>query len=348
MQQLGGVAQLLDHEHRGVLLDRLVDGGHDAHVHQHLDDFGRLDRHLLRQLGHGDGLADRHLALDRRGRHLEAMLGLVAADRHGARLRALLLLVARADIAGDVQLLAPVAGAPCRRPPRRRRRGALCACACAAPPRLARACARARLSLARLRCSAARRASSSRLLLRVCSSSMRRRFSASSRSRSRRSASRRSCSRSARLRLLLGLALLRVELLLLCARLLLEHVALDVGALAAHLDVDGARAALVAGELQLALRLALERDLARRAHRRRVVAAVAAAQVRQQLELRFLADHVLGLDDLDAGLIELREQPVDRHLQHLGKLGNRYFSHTVFLVRSASVPAPRTSARAPS
>ena len=43
-----------------------------------------------------------------------------------------------------------------------------------------------------------------------------------------------------------------VELFLLLARLLFEHVALDVGALLAHLDVDRARAALAARELELA------------------------------------------------------------------------------------------------
>ena len=49
---LGRVAHLLDHQHRRVLVDRLVDGGHHAHVHQRLDDFGGLDGHLLRQLRH--------------------------------------------------------------------------------------------------------------------------------------------------------------------------------------------------------------------------------------------------------------------------------------------------------
>ena len=79
LEHLRRVAHLLDHEHRGVLIDRLVDGRHDAHVHQDLDDFGRLDRHLLRELRDGDGLADADFAHDRRGRHLEAMLA-VAAD----------------------------------------------------------------------------------------------------------------------------------------------------------------------------------------------------------------------------------------------------------------------------
>ena len=81
LEQLGAVAQLFDHQHRGVALDRLIDRRHDAQVHQHLDHLGRLDRHLLRQLGHRDGLAERHLALDRRGGHLEAVLGFGAGPR---------------------------------------------------------------------------------------------------------------------------------------------------------------------------------------------------------------------------------------------------------------------------
>src|SRR6202030_4539166 len=80
-----------------------------------------------------------------------------------------------------------------------------------------------------------------------------------------------------------------VDLVLLGARLLLQHVALDVGALAAHLDIEGARAPLHAGELQLALGLAPEGDLARRAVAIGV-AAVAAAQVREQLEFGVVAD----------------------------------------------------------
>src|ERR1700691_1428201 len=62
---------------------------------------------------------------------------------------------------------------------------------------------------------------------------------------------------------LFGFALLRVELLLLGALVTFEHIALDVGALAPHFDVDGAGASLIAGQLQLALGLALESDAAR-------------------------------------------------------------------------------------
>src|SRR5581483_9903657 len=112
----------------------------------------------------------------------------------------------------------------------------------------------------------------------------------------------------------LGFAALLVDLVLLLARLLLEHVALDVGALLANLHTDGTRAALDARELQLALRLAPQRDAAGC----RVALAfgpVAAAQMSQQLELRIIADVIIGAFDLDAGLVELHEQSIHRHLQ---------------------------------
>ena len=51
--------------------------------------------------------------------------------------------------------------------------------------------------------------------------------------------------------------------------------------------------------------------------------------MREQLHLRIVADARVGAFDLDAGLVELHEQPVDRHLQDLGKLGNCYFSHAL-------------------
>ena len=104
----------------------------------HLDDFGGLDRHLLRQLGHRDGLADADFALDRRGGHLEGVLPRRSTERQPACLDAALLLVARADIAGDMQLLAAVAGMLWRRGSAGR--GARCGCslAGASPARDAR------------------------------------------------------------------------------------------------------------------------------------------------------------------------------------------------------------------
>jgi hypothetical protein len=59
-----------------------------------------------------------------------------------------------------------------------------------------------------------------------------------------------------------------------------------------------------------------------------IVVAVAAAQMRQQLVLGILADHVLSAVDFDPGLIELLQQPVDGYLQHLGELGYGYICHT--------------------
>jgi len=80
-------------------------------------------------------------------------------------------------------------------------------------------------------------------------------------------------------RLLVGAAH-RVELFLLFACLLLEHVSLDVGALLADFDVDRARAALAAAQLELTRRLAVQRDSAR-GRFAGVLAAVRLAQMRQ-------------------------------------------------------------------
>src|SRR5690606_6236641 len=135
-----------------------------------------------------------------------------------------------------------------------------------------------------------------------------------------------------------------VELFLLLARLLLEHVALDVRALAAYFHVDRAGASLAAGKAQLALGLALQRDTSRR-RGGRVLAAVRAPQVSEQLELRVLADLVLSAGDLDACLVELHQQALDRHFQHFGKLRDRYFRHSTLL--DLKLAARRTSAPAP-
>ncbi len=64
-----GVAHLLDDDHRGFLVELLVDGDHLAQLHQVLDHLAGLDAHLVRQIGHADGLGDvhfLHLELDRR------------------------------------------------------------------------------------------------------------------------------------------------------------------------------------------------------------------------------------------------------------------------------------------
>src|SRR5690606_16355401 len=51
------------------------------------------------------------------------------------------------------------------------------------------------------------------------------------------------------------------------------------------------------------------------------------AQMRQQLELRILADRVVGALDLDTRLVELHEQPLDRHLEDFGKFRDGDFRH---------------------
>ena len=55
------VAHFLHQNHGGVLVQRLVDGDHLAHLHQRLDDLRCLDRHLVGEFGNGDGLGHMHL-----------------------------------------------------------------------------------------------------------------------------------------------------------------------------------------------------------------------------------------------------------------------------------------------
>ena len=86
-------------------------------------------------------------------------------------------------------------------------------------------------------------------------------------------------------------ALRAVDFFLPRALLFLEHGAIQVGFLATHLDRDRARTALRGRELDLLLRLALQRDLARGRGLR--VAPVRAAQERQEFHLRVVADDVV-------------------------------------------------------
>jgi hypothetical protein len=70
-----------------------------------------------------------------------------------------------------------------------------------------------------------------------------------------------------------------------------------------------------------------------------LLVSVAASQMRQQLMLGVLADQVVSAVHGDAGLVELRQQLVDRHLERLGELAYGHISHA---------GVPRTSGRAPS
>src|SRR6185437_626582 len=372
LQNLRRMTHLLDHEHRRVLIDRLVDRRHHAHVHEDFDDLGRLDGHLLRQLRDGHRLTDADLAHDRRGRHLEPMPAIRAAG-HGARLGAPLLLVAGADIRGDMQLLPAVTCVPIvgsRALPARRGAGR------GSIARTRRGGLRRRGRARRLRWSRGGsllhdpsvlyRTILCRTILRVALLLFALPFALAAFLFLPRTLLGNAASlilRPAPRGLLLldaaavfglqplaltalgldalslaagdflGLAPLLIELVLLVARLLLEHVALDVGALLADFDAHRACSALHARELQLALRLALERDAPGSGVALALRPAVAAAKVRQQLEFGIVADAVIGSVDLDAGLVELHEQPIHRHLQDLGKLGNRHFRHTFRTLR---------------
>ncbi len=59
-----------------------------------------------------------------------------------------------------------------------------------------------------------------------------------------------------------------------------------------------------------------------------------AAQVREQLHLGVVADARVRAFHLDAGLVELHEQPIDRHLQDFSKLGDGYVCHVLLTPRA--------------
>ena len=59
---LGLVAELAHDQLGGVGIEGLIDGRHDAHLHQLLDHVGAAHRHPVGELGHGDGLGQHHLA----------------------------------------------------------------------------------------------------------------------------------------------------------------------------------------------------------------------------------------------------------------------------------------------
>ena len=59
------MAHLLDHDHRGFLVQNLIDRRHAAELHQRLDDLGGLDRHLVRKFAYRDRFRHGNLAHDR-------------------------------------------------------------------------------------------------------------------------------------------------------------------------------------------------------------------------------------------------------------------------------------------
>ncbi len=72
----GDVAQLGDDDHRSLLVEHLVDRDHVAELHERLDDFRRLDRHLVGELSHSDGFRHHDLADDRLCRRAERLRAL--------------------------------------------------------------------------------------------------------------------------------------------------------------------------------------------------------------------------------------------------------------------------------
>ena len=310
VERLGRVAHLLDHQHCRVLIERLVDGRHDAHVHQRLDHLAAFHRHLLREFGNGDRLGDRHFALNRLRRHLEAVAA-IGRRRHAATgAHRLLLLVPRADVGRDVQLLAAIARCLVVRLRRSSRRPL---------DRLAVAiglflCAMLRLAAGFVLNRPARRfLGTATIFLFAALAGLFVGFALLG------FLDRTSCR-------LLGLAYL-VDLFLRHACLLLEHAAIDIRALGAHLDAYRPRATLGGTHFELALRLALQRDLARPCGGRLRRMTVRTPQVRQQLALRFIADPRVCAGNTDTRFVKLLQQLVDRNLQNLGELGNRHVRH---------------------
>src|SRR6266705_3337738 len=72
-RRLGHVAHFGHDDHRGFLVQHLIDRHHVAQFHQHLDDFGGLDRHLVGEITDGNGLRHHELAHDRLGGRAELL-----------------------------------------------------------------------------------------------------------------------------------------------------------------------------------------------------------------------------------------------------------------------------------
>ena len=127
------VAHGLDDDHRGRLVQGVVDARQHAFLHEFGDDLLRADRHLARQFRHSNGLGHFHRMHDRRGGPHKGIDVLHLGRRAPARLAAPG--AARAHMGGHVQLF------PRRRFPRSRSLGGPRRLACgifAGPGRLGR------------------------------------------------------------------------------------------------------------------------------------------------------------------------------------------------------------------
>ena len=114
----GLVAHFFDDQHRGVLVEHLVDRDHLTHQHESLDHFRRLDAHLVGEVGDRDRLGDLHFAHDRFLRLLRHQLTLTvtvlaaAAARGAEALR--VVFAARLDDAALLVVVVPTAAAVLR------------------------------------------------------------------------------------------------------------------------------------------------------------------------------------------------------------------------------------------
>ena len=68
------VPHLFNQQAGGIMIQDLINGSHDSHIEQNLDDFGGLYRHLLRQIGNTIGLGNRYFTRYEFCRLLEGML----------------------------------------------------------------------------------------------------------------------------------------------------------------------------------------------------------------------------------------------------------------------------------
>ena len=74
LRRFADMAHFFHHNQGGVLVERLVDGNHHAHFHQHFDDFNCFHRHFVCQFGHGNGFGHQNFVHHRLGGRLESVL----------------------------------------------------------------------------------------------------------------------------------------------------------------------------------------------------------------------------------------------------------------------------------
>ena len=339
------MAEFFDDQGGSVLIQGMVNGRHDPHVEQDLDDFGGFHRHALGELPHGVGLADGDFPGDEFGWLFECVLGNHARLRlaaHSATAGEIVDIAAFQDkIVVDVDLL-PAPLGWCLGPQAGlaffRRFAGL-----ATPAALSRslgAAARVRLG---------------GRLFRRCLGGPGLRFRC----------------RLFRFRLVRvlfgfgGLVIRRGGRRFRCripgfrhrpgacvkgflslfgggGLLLFDSAALDIGPLAAHLHIYRPAATVGPRGAQGAQRLAFERDLAWGGLF--LLAAVALAQMHQEFGLVGVGDQMIRLGVGQARFPDLGKQLLHRHAYRAGKFTNTYFRHAIAPVDSGLPRLMRTRA----